>query len=483
MTTDVMENRLWIGGESVSGQGDEISVVDPFSRVEIARIAGAGELDVERSIAAADDAFQQKMKRMPRHERADILYAASEALQQAHERFAESITSEAGKPIKQSRAEVSRAIQLFRFAAEGAMELGGVVLPMDAAKGGEGSLGMAYRVPRGVVAAITPFNFPLNLAAHKVAPAIAAGNTIVHKPASTTPLTALALAKLLDGCGLPKGAYNVIVGPGGRIGEQLVRDSRVRFVSFTGSLEVGKTIMASAGIKPVTLELGSNAPNIICDDADWENASEALAGAAFSYAGQSCISPQRIYVQWSVFDTFVPTFVAHAEALKVGDPHDEDTDVGPLIEPSEVSRVHEWVREAVSQGADLLCGGKAQSNVYQPTILGNTSPDMKVVCEEVFGPVVSVEPFDTPEQAVSMANASRMGLQAGVFTKSLDRALFFARELDTGGVWINAPSLLRYDLYPYGGVKDSGIGQEGVKYAIEEMTHLKFVGFRQDVER
>lgn len=349
---------------------------------------------------------------------------------------------------------------------------------MDAAVGGENRIGMVRRLPIGVVSAITPFNFPLNLALHKLAPAFAAGNTVVLKPAGKTPLSAFMLVKLFEEAGLPKGALNLVIGNGSEVGDILVTDSRVSKITFTGSPAVGIDLRQKAGLKKVTLELGSNSPNIIFEDGDVKAAAAGLVRGAFAFSGQVCISAQRIYVQKGVYQEFLDQYVSAVKALTLGDPADESTDIGPMISEKEANRAHSWIQEAVKAGARLATGGNREGTLLEPTILVDVKPDMKVVCEETFAPIVSVIPFETEEEVIEMANDSMFGLQAGVFTSDINRAMRVAEGLETGGVWINETSTYRQDNYPYGGVKLSGVGKEGVKYAIDDMTEIKFIGIK-----
>ncbi|MDQ6884263.1 MAG: aldehyde dehydrogenase family protein [Candidatus Dormibacteraeota bacterium] len=469
---------LWLDGAEVPTRAGALKVISPFNGELVAEVGQAGPADLEAAIASARRTFDTVMRRMPAHEKARILRRTSDLIAERKEDFARTIALEAGKPIRDARAEVMRSVQVFLFAAEQIKSMTGEALPMDAALNGEQRWGLVIRQPIGVVAAISPFNFPLNLVSHKVAPALAGGNTVVVKPASKTPISALKLARTLTDAGLPNGALNVVVGSGGTIGDPLVRDPRINKVSFTGSMEVGEQLLKAAGLKRVTLELGSNSPNIICDDADLELAATAMVRAAFAYAGQVCISAQRLYVQRPVLDRFLECFIPKVRALKLGDPLDESTDLGPLIDESAIERTIAWVSEARQSGATVATGGTKRDHFVEPTVLVNPKHDLKVILQEVFAPVISVLPFDDDDEAIEKANDSIYGLQAGVFTTNIDRALRFGRELAVGGVWINESSIYRQDNYPYGGIKSSGLGREGVKYAIEEMTEMKFIGIQ-----
>nr|WP_216829675.1 aldehyde dehydrogenase family protein [Alkalihalobacterium elongatum] len=468
-----------INGEELKGSGrSSLEVKSPFDGEVVGTIDLATNEDIELSLATAQSVFRNTMKKLPAHRRAEILRKTGELLAGRTEEFAQVLALEAGKPIRDARGEVGRAVQVLNFAADEAKKIEGELVQMDGAVGGENRIGMVRRNPIGVVVAITPFNFPLNLALHKLGPAFAAGNTVVLKPAEKTPFTSFMLAKLFEEAGLPKGALNLVMGIGSEMGEKLVTDDRVSKITFTGSPTVGKIIKKQAGLKKVTLELGSNSPNIIFNDGDIETAATSLVKGAFAFAGQVCISAQRIYVQKDVYQQFVDTFVPQVKALKIGNPTDETTDIGPMITEEAAKRAEEWVDEAQVQGATLLTGGKRTGNLFEPTVLVNVEPQMKVVCQEVFAPIVSIIPFETEEEVIGYANDSDFGLQAGVFTKDINRAMRLADELETGGVWINEMSTYRQDNYPYGGVKLSGVGKEGVKYAVEDMTEIKFVGIK-----
>lgn len=466
------------GVERIGGGRATMPVANPYNGETIGFVDCALETDVDDALEAARRSFHEAMKLMPAHRRADILRKAADLLESRAESFARRVTLEAGKPIRDARAEVLRAVQVVRFASDEAKTLAGEMVPMDAAIGGERRIGIVRPYPIGVVAAITPFNFPLNLVLHKVAPAIAAGNAVVLKPAEKTPLSAVALARLFEEAGLPNGALNVVLGSGSVIGPRLVADARVAKISFTGSVPVGLKIKEQAGMKKLTLELGSNAPNLVFEDADLEAAANGLVRGAFAFSGQACISAQRIYVQSSVYDAFLDRFLERARLLRMGDPMDEGTDIGPMIDEREARRAEDWVAEAKAKGAVVAFGGERRGALMPPTVLTNVAPEMKVVCREVFAPIVVVVPFDTEEEAIRLANDSDFGLQAGVFTASIDRAMRVAEALETGGVWINEISTYRQDNHPYGGVKLSGVGKEGVKYAVREMMETKFIGMK-----
>jgi acyl-CoA reductase-like NAD-dependent aldehyde dehydrogenase len=430
----------------------------------------------EEATVAAQQGFSI-ISRLPAYKRAKILQSTSESIEKNKEEISQIIAAEAGKAIKHAQAEVERAVETFKFASEQAKSIHGETVPMDAGPGGEKKVGFFLRVPVGIIGAISPFNFPLNLVAHKVAPAIAAGCSVILKPASTTPLTALTLGRIMMEAGLPDGALNVIVGPGSTVGNWLVADERVSMITFTGSPPVGRDIKARSGLKKVTLELGSNSACIIDRSADLEAAVPRCITGSFAYAGQICISVQRIYVHRKVWDQFTERFLQGTERLKLGDPLDPDTDLGPMITEQDAKRTETWVNEAVEGGAKILTGGKREKNFYHPTVLTNVKPDMKVMALEIFAPVVSLVPFDEFPDAVRMADDSIYGLQAGVYTSNIEHAFQAIKGIKVGGVIVNDVPTYRADQMPYGGMKESGIGREGLKFAIEEMTDLKMVVF------
>jgi len=464
-----------IGGRWVEGE-KFFEVRSPYSGEVLARVPEASTVEVDRAVAAAREAFNANLE-MPAYQRAEILEETSRLLEDLKEEFARTIALENGKPIKTSRGEVERAVLTFKFAGEEAKRISGETIPMDAARRAEGHFGFYIRVPVGVVAAVTPFNFPLNMVAHKVAPALAAGNAVVLKPASATPLTALKLARTLLDAGLPPGLLNIVTGSGPTVGEALVSHGDVNMVTFTGSPPVGRRIKQLAGMARVTLELGSNSATILDETADLEVAVPRCITGAFSYSGQVCISIQRIYVHKNIFDSFLERFLPQVEELKVGDPLQEDTDLGPMINEEAAKRAESWIQEAEKEGAKILTGGKRHGRMLEPTVLTDLKPEMKVMCLEVFAPVVSIVKFKRFEDALEMVNNSRYGLQAGVYTQNLQNAFRAIKKLQVGGVMINEIPTFRADHMPYGGVKESGIGREGVKFAIEEMTDIKMVSF------
>ncbi|MFZ3579691.1 aldehyde dehydrogenase family protein [Virgibacillus sp. DJP39] len=470
------------GKERNEENRESMLVVNPYNQETVAELKLATKQDLDDAVNSCFSIFHSTMKVMPAHERADILKTAADLLEEQKEDFALTICKEAGKPITGSRGEVERSVQVIRFAAELAKNITGEVIPMDAAIGGENKLGFVKRIPLGVVGAITPFNFPLNLSLHKIAPALAAGNTVVFKPAEKTPVTAYKLVKLFQEAGLPDGVINLLIGTGIDVGEPLVTHEKVHKISFTGSLAVGRKIRETAGFKKVTLELGSNSPNILFNDANIEYAAKELVKGAFAFSGQVCISAQRIYVQKDIYDTFLEDYIKQTKSLKIGDPADEQTNIGPMINEEAAKRAKQWIDDAVEHGAKVETGGERNGTVLSPTIMSNVDENMKIIAEEVFAPIVSVIPFETEEEVVGYSNDSIYGLQAGVFTKDINRALRVAEKLEMGGVWINEISTYRQDNHPYGGVKQSGIGKEGVKYAIEDMTEMKFIGIKLERE-
>jgi acyl-CoA reductase-like NAD-dependent aldehyde dehydrogenase len=447
---------------------DVIEVRSPYSGEVVGTAPRSGGADARRAVDAAAAALAAPL---PAHRRAEILVKVAGLIGRRHEEVARTICEEAGKPIKTARVEASRAMSTYTFAAVEARKLAGEMVPMEAAQAGEGKLGFTLRRPIGVVGAISPFNFPCNLVAHKIAPALAAGCPVVLKPASATPLSALLLADLEAEAGLPEGWLTVLVGPASEIGDVLVEDERVRLITFTGSGEVGWKLAERAARKRVKLELGNSTPVIVAGDADVEAAATKLAANAFSFAGQSCISVQRIYVERSRFDRFVGAFVPKVEALTVGDPADEETDVGPVIDEDARERILAWIGEA---GGRQLTGGE-EGGLIRPTVLAEVSDEAKVSCEEVFGPVVVVNPYDSLDEAIGRANATRYGLQAGIFTASLETAFACAERLDFGGITVNEAPTFRSDQMPYGGVKASGNTREGPSYAVREMTEEHLV--------
>jgi len=468
MAAITSERGLFVAGEWVE-TGEWLDVRSPFSGEVVGRVAKGGAAEARRAVDAAARALEEPL---PAHKRAEILVKVAGALGRRHDEVARLISDEAGKPMKAARVEARRAMSTYTFAAVEARKLAGDMVPMDAAQAGEGKLAFTLRRPIGIVGAISPFNFPLNLVAHKIAPALAAGCPVVLKPASQTPLSALLLAELEEEAGLPAGWLNVVAGSASEIGDVLVADERVKLISFTGSAEVGWKLAERAARKRVTLELGNSTPVIVDETADVEDAAARLAANAFSFAGQSCISVQRIYVQGDVRDAFLAAYLPRVEALKLGDPADEETDVGPVIDEGARDRILSWVEES---GAEVLAGGELDDGLIRPTVLADAPEEASVCREEVFGPVVVVNRFETLEDAIALANGTRFGLQAGIFTQSLPNALRAAQELDFGGVTVNEAPTFRADQMPYGGTKDSGNTREGPAYTVREMTEERLV--------
>jgi acyl-CoA reductase-like NAD-dependent aldehyde dehydrogenase len=465
------ERKLLIGGEWVE-TGDWLEVRSPYSGEVVGRVAKAGAAEAKAAIDAAEQAMADPL---PAHKRAEILVKTVSGIARRHDELAAQISAEAGKPLKTAKVEASRAMSTYTFAAVEARKLAGDVVPMDAAQAGEGKLAFTLREPIGIVGAISPFNFPLNLVAHKIAPALAAGCAVVLKPASQTPLSALTLAELEHEAGLPPGWLNVLVGPASEIGDVLVEDERVKAITFTGSSDVGWGLRERANRKKVLLELGNATPVIVHGDADLDEAATKLAANAFSFAGQSCISVQRIYVQRWVYDDFVKHFVPKVEGLKLGDPSEEDTDVGPVIDDDSRERILTWIEEARDSGAEILAGGGPEGDLIQPTVIANATLDMKVCREEVFGPVVVLNNYETLDEAIALANGTRYGLQAGIFTADIRVAMQAAKRLEFGGVTINEAPTFRSDQMPYGGLKDSGNTREGPAYSVHELTEPRVV--------
>jgi acyl-CoA reductase-like NAD-dependent aldehyde dehydrogenase len=462
------EKRLLIRGEWID-TGEWVDVRSPYSGEVVGRVAKAGRDQARQAVDAAAKAMQDPL---PAHKRAEILVKVAAALGKRHDEVARLISDEAGKPMKAARIEAQRAMSTYTFAAVEARKLAGEMVPMDAAQAGVGKLAFTLRRPIGVVGAISPFNFPLNLVAHKLAPALAAGCAVVLKPASQTPLSALLLAELETEAGLPPGWLNVVVGPASELGDVLIEDERVKLITFTGSSGVGWGLRERAPKKRVNLELGNATPVIVASDADVSLAATKVAQNAFSFAGQSCISVQRVYVERGAYDDFVAKLIPLVEALKVGDPAEEDTDVGPVIDDDARERILEWIRNTRGQ---VLTGGDVDGELIRPTVIANPAPDDEVSCEEVFGPVCTVSAVDSIDEAIALANGTRYGLQAGIFTTTIDTALRAAQSLEFGGIVVNEAPTFRSDQMPYGGVKDSGNTREGPHYAVREMTEEHLV--------
>ena len=465
--------RMFVGGEWVDGDG-VIEVLHPFDQSVVDTVPQASLADVDAALAHVS-AGAELMRGMPAYERFQILRKTADLMFARQEELGELISREEGKVLGEGVFEAGRAAITMEVSAEEAKRLSSEVLPLDAAPGAGNRLGFTLRVPCGVVAAVTPFNFPLNLVAHKVGPALAAGNAVVVKPATDTPLSALKLVEILLEAGLPPQAIACVTGRGGTVGETICRDDRVRKISFTGSGEVGKRICEVAGLKKVTMELGSNSPLIVMDDADLDKVAAATVATGFANAGQVCISAQRVIALDGVYNDLLDALKPRVEAIATGDPLKSGCKMGPMIRQGDAERVDAWIREAVEQGARLICGGERDNTLVQPTLVAEVDPDMRLSRDELFGPAVGVLRAASMDHAIALANDSRYGLSAGVFTQDIDRAVRFAREVDIGNIQINWGPTWRADLMPYGGLKESGMGKEGPKYAIEEMTELKTV--------
>jgi len=469
--------KMLIGGRS-AGAGPEVEVTNPFDGAVVGTVPEATPAELEDALATAVRGAEI-MRGLPRVERAAVLAGASEGLEARAEELARTIASESGKTLREASGEVARAVQTFRVASEEARRLAGEVVPFDGAPTGTDRFGFFLRVPLGVVVAITPLNFPLNLAAHKVAPALAAGNSVVLKPATATPLTGLALGEVLYEAGVPPEALSVVTGSGGAVGTALVSDPRPRMVTFTGSPEVGKAIVRDAGLKKTAMELGSNSAVVVTERCDVEAAADRCMRAAFALAGQVCISVQRVVVERTVMERFSDAACETARGLKVGDQLDSGTDVGPMIDAGEAGRAEQWLTEAVEAGASVLTGGSREGTLFEPTVVADVPEDARVWRDEAFAPLVCLATFDTLDEAFALVNRSRYGLQAGIYTDRVEDALRAAHEIECGGVMVNDVPTWRVDLMPYGGGKESGLGREGPRLAVEEMTEIRVVGFRR----
>ena len=465
--------KMYLAGEWVD-RDEKIDVVNPFNGQVFDTVPRGSVEDVQTAIASADRGAKV-MASMSGYQRYEILTRAVGLMRERVDDLGRTITMEEGKIIGEGLGEAERAIQTMTGSAEEAKRLSGEVVPLDGAPTWTGQLGFTLRVPCGVVAAISPFNFPLNLVAHKVGPALAAGNAVIIKPASDTPLSALKLTEILVDAGVPAEAVQCVTGSGGTIGDALVADDRVRKVTFTGSKEVGEHICRTAGLKKVTMELGSNSPLIVMPDADMEKVVAGTVASGFSNAGQVCISAQRILTNERVYGDYLDALTEGVKGLSTGDPLDGTVKMGPMVRPQDAVRVNEWVEEAVAGGARTVVGGEYEGSMHAPTVVADVSPEMRISCDELFGPAVAVTPFSDIDQAIAMANDTNYGLSAAIFTQNIDWAMKFAREVDSGNLMINSGPQWRADLMPYGGVKDSGMGKEGPRYAVEEMTELKMV--------
>lgn len=473
MTTRALRGRLLIGGEWHTGTRPPLDVVDKYTGAIIGRVECAGREQVAAAVAAARDSFINRP--LDPQQRYAILHQTASLIARQRDELAALISAEGGLPIADAAVEVGRAIQTFTVSAEEGKRLVGEMVPIDGAPGQAQRMAFTIRVPRGVVCGITAFNSPLNMVCHKVAPALAAGNTVVVKPAELTPLTAARLCELLLEAGLPPGHVNLVNGCGDEVGPWLVENPDISFYSFTGSSRVGAWLHERVGLRPVSLELGSISATIVCEDADLDRAAARCAASGFRRAGQMCTSTQRLFVHRDVERAFCDRLAREVCALKVGDPRDAQTDVGPMISEAAAVRAESWVRDAVAAGATLLHGGRRDGAILYPTVLTNVTRGMRVVCEEIFAPVLSIMPFASLDDAIAEVNASPFGLAAGIFSRDVTRVMTAARRLHVGLVHINEPSSSRVDLLPFAGVKQSGLGREGPKYAMQDMTEERLV--------
>jgi acyl-CoA reductase-like NAD-dependent aldehyde dehydrogenase len=465
--------KMYVGGEWIDKR-QTIPVTNPYDGSTVDTVPKADRDDVERALATAARGALA-MRRLTGYQRAQILRKAADLITQRAEDFARTITLEEGKILAESRIEAARAAEILALSAEEAKRLSGEVVPLDGAPGVSSQFGFTIRVPCGVVVGISPFNFPLHLVTHKVGPALAGGNSVILKPATDTPLSALKLTQVLLDAGVPPEGIQCITGAGGEVGEALCADPRVRKITFTGSRDVGERICKVAGLKKVTMELGSNSPVIVMPDADMEKVATAVAATGYANAGQVCISAQRIIPLAPVYGDLLDALRPKVAAITTGNPLQEGVKMGPMVREADARRVEAWVREAVEGGARLVIGGERKGAIFTPTVLADVKPEMRVSRSELFGPAVAVTPAGTIDEAIALANDTNYGLSAGVFTRNLDWAIRFAREVESGNIHINWGPQWRVDLMPYGGLKESGFGKEGPKYAVEEMTELKMV--------
>jgi succinate-semialdehyde dehydrogenase/glutarate-semialdehyde dehydrogenase len=464
--------QMYIGGEWVNG-GSTFAVADKFTGAPIATVAAAARAQVTQAVQAAAGAFARH--RLAPYARYEILHRAAAIVESRRDSFISTIVAESGFTVSDAENEVARAVQTLLGCAEEAKRIAGEVVPIDGAPGQENRLAFTLRLPVGVVCAITPFNSPLNTVAHKVGPALAAGNTVVLKPATQTPLTAALLCQSLAEAGVPAGHLNLVHGKGSEVGMWLLEEQQIAFYTFTGSTAVGRTIQRTIGLRRSQLELGSISSTIVCEDADVARAVPRCVNASFRKAGQVCTSVQRLYVQRSILDGFLAALVNATTKARVGDPKDAATLVGPMISVSEAERAAAWVEEAAAQGARLACGGRRDGALFRPTIIVDVTQRMRVMCEEIFAPVIAIVPYESLDAAIGDINATPYGLAAGIFTTNVNTAMQAARGLEVGTVHVNETSSSRVDVMPYGGVKESGFGREGPKYAIHEMTDERLV--------
>ncbi|SES66807.1 glyceraldehyde-3-phosphate dehydrogenase (NADP+) [Salinibacillus kushneri] len=475
MKAQVQQVKMCIGGEWVN-RNQKIDVLNPQNNELIASVPSASKEDMINTIEEAKKGVKIAAE-IPVHKRISILNRAASLLSERKIEFAETIAKEGSKTIREAEGEVNRAIETLQISAEEARRIKGETISFDQRPGSENRVGYYYRFPIGLIAAITPFNDPLNLVAHKVGPAVASGNALIVKPASTTPLSALKLAALMEEAGLPKKVLSVITGRGSEIGDLLIENEDIRMISFTGGVETGQDITAKSGVKKLGMELGSNSPAIVLSDSDLDQAVESTISGSYAAAGQNCIGVQRIYVEEDIYEDFKTKFVERTKNYVIGDKLSPDTDMGPLITEKEALRVENWVNDAVENGAHLLCGGKRSGAFYDPTVLEQLPEHCILATEEVFGPVVILYAVSDLNEAIEKSNNVDFGLQAGIFTKNLERAFQAIHKLNVGGVMVNDSSDYRIDAMPFGGVKNSGIGREGIQFAINEMTDPKVVCF------
>ena len=464
---------LYIGGEWVDTEAHD-PVRLPYDGSTVAEVPHGDAGTVDRAVKAAQKGARE-MASLANCERADLLLRIAELIRRDAAEFAHLISSETGKPMREARVEAERSPQTLIAAAHEARQLRGEVVPMDFSPAGKGRMAMTVREPVGVIGAITPFNFPLNLALHKAGPALAGGNAVVHKPAERTPLSALRLARTIEEAGAPQGAYNVITGDGPELADAMLRHPDIAMMTFTGSVKVGTEIRSKAGLKRVLLELGNNSAVIVEPGADLATATKRTVQGSFAHSGQVCISVQRAFVHESIADEFLAGLKTETSKLRLGHPFEDTTDISSLIDENAAIRVESWIREAVDAGAKLVCGGKRRYATIEPTILTNVPPGARISCEEVFGPVLAVYRYRDLSDAIQRVNNTQYGLQAGIFTNNVERAFRSARQLQMGGVLINDIPMFRVDHMPYGGAKHSGLGREGPRYAIEEMTEPKII--------
>lgn len=467
--------KMYVGGQWVD-KSKKIDVINPFDNSVVDTVPMGDAADADAAIASAVHGAKA-MAGLTAYERYEILHRAVDLMGERVEDLGRTITLEEGKVLAEGIGEAKRAIETMTLSAEEAKRLYGETIPLDGGSGVRDQFGFTLRVPCGVVLAITPFNFPLNLVCHKVGPALAAGNSVIVKPATDTPLSALKLIEILVEAGVPAEAVQCITGPGSTLGEALCADGRVRKISFTGSRDVGEQICHMAGLKKVTMELGSNAPLIVMPDADLDQVAAATATTGFANAGQVCISAQRVMVNDAVYGDFIDALRPKVEALTTGNPIADGVTMGPMVRERDAERVQDWIRDAVGSGARLVTGGERDGAIHQATILADVDPSMKISCDELFGPAVGITRFDDIDAAIAMANDTNYGLSAALFTENIHWAMQFARQVDSGNIHVNWGTQWRADLMPYGGLKESGMGKEGPKYAVEEMTETKMVVF------